>query len=142
MTPQATPGPEQADPHAPRHVQHPTARMRMNSCPHVSTSETGPGSCLDLLNHTIADATRTANAAVIVTVVAKSVARVVLSAGVVLAVIVTVAGLLTHFINLGQAVGGVVAIGGAAAVVGARCLRNRNIGRRKVASEESYLDRW
>lgn len=140
MTVQAIPGPEQADPRAPRRVQHPAAQMQMNSCPHVPTSETGPDSYLDLLNRTIADAARTANAAVIVTVVAKSVVRVVLSAGVVLAVIVTVAGL-THSINLGQAVGGAVAIGGTTAVVGARYLRNRDTGRRKIASEEADVDR-
>lgn len=93
--------------------------------------EVAPTSVLDLVNRTLADTTRTANAATIITTTTKGVARVVLSVGLVLITIVILAGLLIHFAGLGPALGGAIAVGGTTAVAGGRYLWNRRAAKRQ-----------
>lgn len=88
-------------------------------------SEAAPTSVLDLVDRTLADTTRTANAAVIITTVSKGAAKVVLSVGVVLTAIIALAGTLIHFAGLGPGLGGAVAVGATTAVAGGRYLWNR-----------------
>lgn len=91
-------------------------------------------SMLALVDRTLADGQRAANAATIVTTISTGVARVVLSVGVVLAAVIIVVSLLAHFAGVGSAVGGAVAVGGATSVAGGRYLWNRRAVKRRNGS--------
>jgi hypothetical protein len=87
-------------------------------------------SVLELVDRTLADTTRTANAAKIITTASKGAVKVILSVGVVLAMIIALAGVLIHFAGLGPVLGGAVAAGATTAVAAGRHVRNRRITRR------------
>lgn len=93
-------------------------------------------SFVELVNRTLADSGRTANAAAIVRTMSKSVARVTLSLGLVLAMIVVLASALIHFANLGTTLGSVIVAGGTTAVVGARYARYRGLGKRLASLDK------
>jgi hypothetical protein len=96
-----------------------------------------PTSFLALVSGTLGDTARTANATVIVTTISKSAARVVLSIGLVLTMVVLLSGVVTNFGSAGSMVGGGAAVCGTAAIVGTRYLRARRARvRRRVGRHD------
>jgi hypothetical protein len=92
---------------------------------HGSVQEVAPTSVLDLVNRTLADPGRTANATKVLRTAAAGAARIVFTVGIVLVAIIVLLGALTSIAGPGAAVGGAAAAGGTAVVAGSRALRNR-----------------
>lgn len=99
------------------------------------TVEPAPKSVLDLINRTLADPGRTANATKIMASVSKGAAYVILRIGVVVIAGIVLIGVLIHFSGFGPAIGGAVAVGGMGAVAGGRYLWNRRAAKRQRANQ-------
>lgn len=97
--------------------------------------EPAPKSALDLFNRTVCDTERTTNTVAVIKAASNGIAKIILSAGLVLAVLVILTTTLIHFAGFGPAVGSAVAVGVTSLVAGGRYLRNKRASKKKLNAQ-------